>query len=348
MRVLRFIWVVGAVALASALVWWVGQANRSTVTSVGSSTESAETLSGGRDSGRAAGGDHLMNGAPSLPARLSDRVQLIVASDVGTALSARIRAVHDLGPDLTHSESAALADYLRTHSLAEALRRDGENWLRNDILDKLEGQHTLPIGLVDLLVGIYQDRQQDVVMRDYAVQHIPPVYKKLSDQERVVLHTMLWQATDETDSTIAGTALLALLRISGTAEDVISRLPIAALSTSDRRSAGPSRPTPEIDLARLEATALRLASDKHCGELSQLTALSLCGRLRVAKALPLVTDVAQHGTDVSLRLAAIAALGDLGGPATVELLEELSLGTETRVRVAATSALERLKKRVGI
>ena len=40
--------------------------------------------------------------------------------------------------------------------------------------------------------------------------------------------------------------------------------------------------------------------------------------------------------------------GDLGSSSTVGLLEELAQGPETRVRVAATAALVRLKKRVGI
>ena len=329
-------------ALVGGLVWWVGQSRHPSVIPVGVSTGVAITPSshgGASVTGKDVGSQRL---------RLPDRVQLIVAPEAGTRIGARIKAVHALGTELTTAESEALAEYLRTPSRAEAPGRALENFLRNEILDKLAAQRAVPVGMPDLLAGIYQDRHQDVVMRDYAVQHIPPIYGKLSAPDRATLQTTLWEATSETDGTIAGTSLLALLAVTAAAPDGSPRLASAETVSSVSPSGDSSGFTTEIDRGRLAETVLRLASDKHCGELSQLTALSVCGRLKIAASLPVVTDVARRGSDVTLRLAAIAALGDLGEATTVGLLEELSQGSETRLRVAAKAALGRLKKRVGI
>ncbi len=330
------------VALVGGLVWWVRQSNHPSVIPVGGSTGVATTPSSpGRPSvaGKGVGSQRL---------RLPDRVQLIVTPEAKTGIGARISAVHALGTELTSPESEALAEYLRTPSRAEAPGSALENFLRNEILDKLVAQRTVPVGLPGLLAGIYQDHHQDVVMRDYAVQHIPAICGKLSTLERAALHKTLWDATDETDGTIAGTSLLALLAVTDAANDGSPRLSSTALVSSNSPPSDSARFTTEIDRGRLAETALRLASDKHCGELSRLTALSVCGRLKVAAALPVVTDVARRGPDVPLRLAAIAALGDLGELTTVGLLEELSQGPETRLRMAATAALGRLKKRLEI
>ena len=133
-------------------------------------------------------------------------------------------------------------------------RRQEENWLRNDLLDKLTAQAALPKDLVQLLVAIYQDPAQDMVMRDYAVQHMRPAYSHAgTEEQRDILQQALWNAVTETDSSIAGTALLAL-------QDL-------------------ARDYKEIQPDMLGEAALNLAGDERCGELSRITAVQVCGRL---------------------------------------------------------------------
>lgn len=91
-----------------------------------------------------------------------------------------------------------------------AVDRSQENLLRNLMMNKLDVQEELPPGPVDLLVGIYTDHDQDVVMRDYAVQHLSPIYGQVSPQERELIGQTLWRAVAEKDSSLAGTAPIAM------------------------------------------------------------------------------------------------------------------------------------------
>jgi hypothetical protein len=254
-------------------------------------------------------------------------IQPIVNPDVDMEFSERLEAVHALGTNLTTSEIALLYDYLLTSNSATTPGRRSEELLRNDVMNKLVGQEILPAGLADLLIRIYDDRQQDVVMRDYAVQQLPTVYAQLSDGERTTVADALRRATTETDNSIAGTALLALVEI--TSGSVVA-------------TAGP---VDAADRTQLAQTALTMAEDPDCGELARITAVSICGRIGVTEALPVTSQLAETANSIPLRIAAIAALGDLGIPETQAVLERLSRNSEKRLRTAAESALVRLKKR---
>ena len=162
-------------------------------------------------------------------------------------------------------------------------------------------------------------------MRDYALQHMTPAYGQVSDQEKANLRNALWQAVGETDTSIAGTALLALLDISG------GQSPAAAGSPS----------TTGIDRAQLGQTALKLATDDNCGQLARITAVQVCGRMQIEQALPVLEQLAQTAPSIPLRIAATAALGDIGGTEAVQLLQRLAESPEPRQALAAQSALLR-------
>jgi hypothetical protein len=264
------------------------------------------------------------NGPTPSQRQIPESVKAILNPEV--EFSRRMAAVHSLSRNLNSDEMDLLYGFLANRSLGKGPERL-ERWLRNDVMDKLVQQEIVPEGLADLLVAIYEDRQQDIVMRDYAVQHMPVVYEKMSDEEKVSLYKAMWQATEETDSSIAGTALLALLDVAG------------PMNSSGDASLD--------DHARLAETALRLASDKHCGELPRITAVSVCGRLGIKEALPVVTELAQTAKSIPLRIAAIASLGDLGDTRTETLLRQFAQVTDPRLLPAAESALRRLKERLG-
>ena len=235
----------------------------------------------------------------------------------------RVKTLHAINRDLMVEEVEAFFAYLRMPA-KDSQDPVGENWLRNEMMDKLVQQAALPPGLSDLLVAIYHDPAQDVVMRDYAVQHMAPAYERVSDQEKANLRDTLWQATGETDTSIAGTALLALLDVVG---------PIA--SSGDDAAA---------NHARLADTAFKLAADDHCGELARITAVQVCGRMQIEQALPVLEQLAQTAPSIPLRIAATAALGDIGGTEAVQLLQRLAESPEPRQALAAQSALVRLAR----
>jgi len=248
----------------------------------------------------------------SIPERLR------LALDATISFRERVDAVRAIRPPLTDAERDAFYRYLRVPA-NEPQNQAGEDWLRNELLDKFVQQEVLPAGLPDLLVAIYQDHDQDVVMRDYAVQHMAPAYERADAENQAKLQAAMWQATTETDTSIAGTALLALL---------------------DMSQSGSS-----LDRGRIAKTASNLAMDNQCGELSRITAVQVCGRMNVGQALPVIEQLAQQADSIPLRIAATAALGDMGRPDNTGLLNRLAASAEPRQVLAAQSALRRLTQR---
>jgi hypothetical protein len=244
-------------------------------------------------------------------------VRHIVTPDSTVDFRERVNAVRALQGALTGSEVEAFYQYLLTPSRDEQ-NQVQENWLRNEMLDKLVQQEVLPPAFPDLLVALYQDRAQDVVMRDYAVQHMAPAYPRASAQQQAGLRGALWQATAETDTTIAGTSLLALLDIAQT--------------------------DPTADRNRLAETALKLASNDGTGELTRITAIQVCARLGVDQALPVAARLAEEAQSMPLRIAATATLADYGTAEATGLLARLASASDQRLALAAQSALSRIAR----
>ncbi len=256
------------------------------------------------------------------PDTVPESVRPIVAAATPTPFAERVKAVRALPADLTAQEIHAFYTYLLAPASSGAENRENENWLRNEMMDKLAEAPTLPAGLAGVLVAIYQDPAQDIVMRDYAVQHMMPVYAQASAEEKAALQQALWSAVAETDSSIAGTALLALRDLA-----------------QDHR---------EIESNKLGEAALKLAGDDRCGELSRITALQVCGRMGINQAAPIMLQLAQGDGSVPLQIAAIAALGDVGKEEARNYLRQLAGQPEPRLRPALETALKKLNRRLGI
>ena len=131
----------------------------------------------------------------------------------------------------------------------------------------------------------------------------------------------LWQAAEETDSSIAGTALLALNDL--------------------------AQNNAEFEKDKIARTALKLAGNEQCGELARITAVQICGQTDATQAAPLILQLAQNAGSIPLRITAIAALGDLGDRSAEGFLQQIAAGNEDRLKPAAESALKRLNKRLG-
>jgi len=260
--------------------------------------------------------------AHAAPAVVPEWLKPVLALVPGSSFADRVKILRARTANLTGDEVSALYSYLLTPAHSDDESRSGEDWLRNVMLDRLTQQSKLPAGLPVVLVSIYKDMQQDVVMRDYAIQHINTVYDRANTDDKTALNRTLWQAAVETDSSIAGTALLALNDL--------------------------ARSNPEFDRDQIAQTASKLAGDENCGELTRITAVQLCGQMGVQQASALIQQLAQQAGSIPLRISAIAALGDLGDQGAEPFLQQIAAGSEDRLKPAAETALKRLKKRLGI
>ena len=115
---------------------------------------------------------------------------------------------------LNDTDREVLYNFLRQHTAADGGQLG--QVLKNQLLDVLCAMQPPPQDLGELLKQIYQDQGQDIVLRDYAVQHMVVYYQQMaaatgvddrirSDELKQTQQT-LWSALDNTGSSIAGTA----------------------------------------------------------------------------------------------------------------------------------------------
>jgi hypothetical protein len=248
--------------------------------------------------------------------------------DRQTPYDQRLAAARTLAPKLSSTDVDALYGFLRQQQ--EHDEEQLGQMLKNELLDRLCDLNPPPPRLGELLAQMYRDQSQNVVMRDYAVQHLAALYEQLSagpaperqarNQELAGARSVFQEALAETDSSIAGTALLAMSRLS-------------------RRYAE------EFDARQIGGSALQMATRKTTGELTRITAFQVCAQLGMGDALPVVWQAAREGESFPLRISAVGALGVLGGADQVPFLKGLVEGTEEPVKPAARRALKQIAAR---
>jgi hypothetical protein len=229
--------------------------------------------------------------------------------------------------DLSRPEVEALLGFLLEKHPEDDTQRG--HVLKSDLMDALCAQPNLQPDLTKVLAELYHDHDQNVVIRDYAVQHLALLDERLTEgvswssseieTQRQLIETLLWEASGESDSSIGGTALLALMR---------------SLKTNDQ-------PSQE----RLASTALRLANNPAISPLARISAIQVCAQIQVHAALPHLCRTAEQDPNFTVRISAIGALGQIGNANTVEVLKKIAREQNPRLDAAVTVALARLGPR---
>jgi HEAT repeat protein len=201
-------------------------------------------------------------------------------------------------PDLDSSETVALKDIVCT---------------------VLENQTLYPAQLPDRLIAMFHDTRHAAAWRDYCIQHLNTACNKIPADQRPRIYEIFWQATAETGSTIAGTALIAL---------------------ADHRA------DPAISLEEVQHKAVHIATDPAASSASRLTAIQIAAELGDPRVLPTARNLARDpSAERPLRLSAIAAIGILGTREDLPLLQELSSASGHVPGVAARTAHTKLQAR---
>lgn len=155
---------------------------------------------------------------------------------------------------------------------------------KNALMDVLSSRRQPPAELAGILIAVSGDPEQDVVIRDYALQHMVSIYSSaVSDRSR--MQEALFKALDEKQTSLPGTALLALNRL--------------------------ARDYSDVDLDVLKTSALALAGDGDCGAMGRAAAFQVCAALDATEAAPLAQAVVAAPGNPFLRRSARAALDRL-------------------------------------
>lgn len=236
-----------------------------------------------------------------------------LAEDSRISYALRVKIVRALPRNLKSAERQGLAAFVADSQAIDGLTEVEVRALKNEILNCLGAQHSGLKELIDFLCALYADENQDPAIRDYALQHlaeIDPSETKLSAH---------WAAAKGRDSNLAATAMLHLL----------------SWNREGRLS--------EDDVNQLGGVAWNLASNLQVPATNRITALQVCGHLKLPQARNLAFILARSDRESDLlRIAAIATLGDLGGSSDMrEYLASLANRPESRLSIPAASALQR-------
>ena len=156
----------------------------------------------------------------------------------------RQEAVGQLGSRLSDEEYKVLLQFLARKPAEEALKPDELDALKNEVVNCLKNQGRNPAELIRQLIVLYQDESQGEVWRDYCVQHLGTLYKAAEGADREAARKLLFQATELRQSSIPGTALIAIANNSGTTEVPVSRYLKGFVRSEPFPSAIPSPATP--------------------------------------------------------------------------------------------------------
>ena len=276
--------------------------------------------------------------------QLSAPVAVLLTLDGGRQNYGSIEdAVGQLHGDLSSADVAALRDFLTWSNdrFPEGMRPIDINAIKNDVLECLLRQDTLPEGIGLQLVEMASDPDNDPVWRDYCIQFMQPYYERAAGESGTAeyhgneqaeesvqsvdplpaVREAMVAALDERDGTIAGTSLIGLELL--------------------------SRTHPEFDRKGIANSALDIASDESASAASRMTALRLLtsGNLKseTGNVEPQVAEIARSlartGGTALLRAAAIVTLGEVGSDQDRALLEELAYHENQQISSAAKLAL---------
>lgn len=258
-----------------------------------------------------------------LPEDQSPRGQLFPAEGMRT-VAEQILVVRQLGDTLEQAELRVLYDFLKTGPGETTFAPPGIHALKNEIMNALRRQTSPPAAFTEVLVGIYENAEQDGVVRDYALQHLAAWSEAGAGGNagncQQIQRVLLKAAAGRT--VMAGTALLGLHR------QVTSASPRLA--------------------AELETLALSLAVSEQAPAASRMAALQVCAERGVRDVLPVAETLARSPDNLPLQLSAIAVLGQLGNSEHAAWLRQVNGEAQEPLRTATGAALKRLSQKSAV
>jgi len=265
----------------------------------------------------------------AFPPGASRSVRLVAGHGRPNDYVTRMSTLHALGTRLSPADIDGLYAFL--HSGVgdhPGLDKYEVNALKNDALQVLIAQETIPSGLLEEILGMYRDPAVDVLWRHYCLQHIAMYIQRRwppADAGR----------TDDPDYRKALAAYEEALTIRGGGFAGTAMLGLARLSME----------YPDVGPTRVGSVCLESALNEREDVATRVTAIALCGTLGQTNVLSRARIVAQVGEVMPLRLAAIGTFGLVWTMEDMDLMKSLAASGDHAISKAARTALGRLLER---
>ena len=206
----------------------------------------------------------------------------------GDDYKAMLGQVSALGENLSEKQIVDLYGFLRT-PLRDFKDMDAPTVasLKNQVMDKLLEQQTLPADYGAEMIGLYRNRANDMLLRNFAVQHLDRYASALAIRggydatsgDAVKIRSTMDAASRETESSIGGTALLGLERL--------------------------SQLDPKIDRAAIATRAASCAANASTHLQTRIAAVQLCGEMQIKSSVSTLRALADdQSANTVLRLSA--------------------------------------------
>ena len=228
----------------------------------------------------------------------------------------KLKAVNKLPLNLSSEARKELYNYLQNGP------NDGRvnPAIKNDIMNILRNQDILPLEFTDVLLDLFYDESQKMVVRIYALQHLRPWFNKQGVNDPRIKKAF-FDSLKTPDNDLAGVGLLALNFLTENRDD--------------------------FDDKKVKQAALLMAINKDTLSLNRSSAIQIASKNPSAEIKePLIVNCRNLAVDntqsSTVRLSAIAALGNLKDENSIEILTELS-EAKAPFSIAATVALKKNK-----
>lgn len=249
---------------------------------------------------------------------LPDNIKLIIGQGADRNYYVRVREVHNLKKNLPLEQIDALYKFLYEKLDKQELPDLQFNGLKNEIVVELMKQTIKPEALSGHLVAMYYDKSFDQTWRDYCVQFFGKWYEQApANNARQAMVKGLYDALKERDSSLGGTAITMLCHL--------THLKV-------------------FDKDKIADMAYELMTAPDCAKSGKINAMQVCAELRNKKALATARDWADNSKEIFIKMSSIAAIGMLGDPSDLPILNHYKNSTDIRLSGPAKAAISRINK----
>jgi len=242
---------------------------------------------------------------------------LAVVLDKNQSTAAKIKSVDLISDNLSETEQQAVIDFIKNSP-----NGSGEYVVKNNLMNRLVAQNKPMPGLNAALIAIASNKNQDIVVRAYAVQHLRPLYERNRD---IAIKDFFYQALLEEDTEVSGGAMLAL----------------NYLMNHDEYAA-------DFDRAPVIRQAKKIALNDTANNNNRITAIQVASTTSdpelVEGLRKIISDKNNHS---ALRISAIAGLGAIGDESDIASLKIIAQSKNFEKR-AALAAIKKISNRRSV